>query len=90
MKAIPAAISQQLEDSTSRHMVPTNTNAGGINARKGGSSAHRSPRTARANDGSAKPSQYVVAISRNMLADPGAIGSMRPHSHVMTGDCQSP
>ena len=25
-----------------------------------------------------------------MLAAPGAIGSIRPHSQTMTGDCQSP
>jgi hypothetical protein len=30
-----------------------------------------------------------VAIRRNMLPD-GAIGSIAPHSTVMTGDCQSP
>src|SRR5689334_14004141 len=90
IKAMPAAISQQLEDGTSRQMVPTKTNAGGISARAGSSSALRRPRTASANDGRAKPSQYDVAISRNMLPELGAIGSITPHSQVMTGDCQSP
>ena len=37
-----------------------------------------------------KPSQYSVTINRNMLPDPGAIGSISHHSMVMSGDCQSP
>ena len=37
-----------------------------------------------------KPSQYSVAVSRNMLNEPGAIGSISRQSTAITGDCQSP
>ena len=71
-------------------MIPTKTKAGGSSANSGSNSASRVPRRASANASRPKASQYEVAISRNMLAAPGATGSIMPHSTVMTGDCQSP
>ena len=76
-----AASNQQVANNTSRQMIPTKTNAGGISARNGSNSATRFARAASANEARPKPSQYEVAISRNMLPGPGAIGSITPHSH---------
>jgi hypothetical protein len=37
-----------------------------------------------------KASQYRLAVSRNMVGEPGAIGSISRQSAAMAGDCQSP
>jgi hypothetical protein len=71
-------------------MIPAKTKAGGSSAAGGSNTASREPRSASANASTPKASQYDAAISRNMLAAPGATGSITPHSTVMTGDCQSP
>jgi hypothetical protein len=52
-----AASSQQVANNTSRQMIPTNANAGGMRAKIGSNSALRLARIARTNESRPKPSQ---------------------------------
>ena len=88
--ATVAASNQHVANRTSRQMIPAKARAGGIIASKGNSNALVLPRDASASDRMPKPIQKVVAMSRNILPAPGAIGSIRAHSQTITGDCQSP
>ena len=78
------------ENNTSRHMIPANTNAGGVSASSGSNNASKIARRMNAIASSPNASQYVVAISKNMLAGPGTIGLISRHNTVIAGDCQSP
>ena len=64
--------------------------AGGASASSGTSSPAPTERRATVSASSPKPSQYKVVIRRNMLAAPGASGSMRRQTMLISGDCQSP
>jgi len=64
--------------------------AGGDSASSTSTTARQSDCRASATASTPKPSQYTVAISRNMLPEPGSSGSISAQSTVITGDCQSP
>jgi hypothetical protein len=89
-KASTAATSQMTANRTSRQIMPTRKNAGGVSARNTVARPSQSERRAAMSASVPKPSQYSVAVSRNMLSAPGATGSTSRHSAAMAGDCQSP
>ena len=71
-------------------MIPTKTKAGGDSASTGSKAPSQNDCRATVSATMAKASQYSAAVSSNRLAGPGAIGSIRRHSTIITGDCQSP
>jgi hypothetical protein len=73
----------------SRQIIARNMKAGGANASSTAAIASPPERRVTANAAIAKPSQYSVAVRRNMLPVPGEIGSIN-HQTVISGDCQSP
>ena len=75
---------------TSRHTIPTKKNAGGTSATNGVASASQAERRPARKASMPKAGQYRLAVSRNILAEPGAIGSMSRQSTAIAGDCQSP
>jgi len=75
---------------TSRQIIPTKKNAGGVNASSAVASPSQTERRAATSASVPKESQYSVAVSRNMLDAPGAIGSTSRQSAAIAGDCQSP
>ncbi len=89
-KASTAAASQMTANRTSRQIMPTKKNAGGMNASSAVASPSESERHAAMSASVPKASQYTAAVSRNMLDGPGAIGSISRHSTAIAGDCQSP
>ncbi len=88
--AMADAVSHVTANRTSRQSMPTKTNAGGMKARPGDKTANHPERDASASPTTANPIQYSAAMRRNMLAGPGASGSIQAQSTVITGDCQSP
>ena len=85
-----AARSQITANNTSRQIIASNMKAGGDSANSGTARPAQTQRRAVVNPTTAKPIQYNVAISRNMLALPGASGSISRHRMLINGDCQSP
>src|SRR5262249_17901570 len=89
-KASTAAASQMTANKTSRQIMPTKKNAGGMVAGSAVASRSQGERRAARSASGPKESQYTAAVSRNMLDGPGAIGSISRQSTAIAGDCQSP
>jgi len=71
-------------------MMPTKTKAGGDSANNGNNNASSGERRATVNATTPKASQYSAIVNSNRLPVPGAIGSIKRHSTIIAGDCQSP
>src|SRR5262249_17288796 len=89
-KTSTAAANQTTANKTSRQIIPTKKNAGGMNASRRVASPSQTERRAATSASVPKASQYRAAISRNMLDEPGASGSISRQSTPIAGDCQSP